>query len=79
MTQTPKLDQLGGAAPAIVNLDVRVVIRARVQCLSTIDDNQLSQSVLAMIAILAPFAAQVQSISVERGGLVGIAGGAAKA
>lgn len=67
-----------GAVPSVVTLGVRVIIQAQVQTLSNVTDAQLSQAVLAMIAILAPFAAQVQSISVERAGLVGVAGGVPK-
>jgi len=65
--------------PNVIEVDVRVVISARIQTLAGISDAQLSQAVLAQLAILAPFAARVQSISVERAGLVGVAGNAPRA
>ncbi|MGH7178715.1 MAG: hypothetical protein ACREJC_15160 [Tepidisphaeraceae bacterium] len=64
-----------GVLPAVIEVDVLVLIKARVQTLSNATDVALSQAVLTQIAILAPFAARVQQITVQRGGIVGVAPG----
>lgn len=60
--------------PSVLRVGVKVVIDAEVTIPAAATDAEISAAVLAQVALLAPFAANVRAMHVTRQAVVGVIG-----